>query len=165
MARESSETLGPPPEPLRIRTTLQPRGPAAAVILDEHQVARIGGATKSPPVRCTVNGHTFAGRIARMGGESLLGFNRAVREAVGVEAGDEIDLLVVLDPGPREVEVPDELVAALAEDERAKVAFAGLAYTHRKEFSRWVAEAKRPETRQRRVGETIAMLREGRTRS
>jgi hypothetical protein len=48
-------------------------------------------------VRVTVNGHTFTGRIGRMGGETLLGFNKAVRQACGVAAGDEIEALVILE--------------------------------------------------------------------
>lgn len=154
----------PSPEPLRIRTTLHPRGPAAAVLLDDDQVALIAGAAKTPPVRVTVNGYTFSGRIGRMRGETLLGFNRAVREAAGVAPGDEIDVEIVHDVGPRDIDVPDDLAAALADDPAARARFDALAHTHRTEFARWVAEAKLPETRGRRVGETLAMLHDGRTR-
>ncbi len=155
-----------PPEPgiLRIRAVLEPRGPAAAVILTEDQVARIAGSAKTPPVRVTVNGRTFAGRIGRRGGEILLGFNRATREATGVEAGDELLLEIVLDEGPRELEVPEDLAAALRGDEAARSAFDGLAPSHRKEFARWVGEAKQAATRERRAQEAVRMLREGRTR-
>lgn len=152
-------------EPVRIRATLQPHGPAAAIVLTDQQVARIGRGAKTPPVRVTVNGHTFSGRIGRMGGESLLGFNRGVREAAGVEPGQELELEIALDDAPREVTPPAELAQALAGDRVAREAFDGLAYTHRKEFARWVEEAKRPETRERRVAETLRMLHEGRTRS
>lgn len=150
-------------EPLRIRATLHARGPAACVILDEEQVTAIAGGQKTPPVRVTVNhGHTFAGRIGRMGDDILLGFNRAVRKAAGVQAGDVLDLEIVHDDAPREVEVPEDLAAALAGDDDARAAFAGLAYTHRKEFARWVGDARRPETRRTRVAKTLIMLREGR---
>ena len=149
---------------VRIRATLEPRGPAAAVVLTDEQVAAIGGGAKAPAVRVTVNGYTFEGRIGRRGGESLLGFNRAVREAAGVSAGDEIELSVVVDGAPRTVDVPPALEAAFEGDPAAREAFDALAFTHRKEFARWVGEAKRPETRDRRVAETLTMLHEGRTR-
>lgn len=152
------------PGTLSLRAVLQPRGPAAAVVLSDEQVAAIGGTAKTPPVKVTVNGHTFAGRIGRMGGESLLGFNRAVREACGVEAGQEIDLVVTLDDAPREVELPPALAAALERDADARARFDALAFSHRKEFARWLREAKRDDTRDRRVDETLAMLAEGRTR-
>jgi hypothetical protein len=151
-------------QPVRIRATLEPRGPAAAVLLTDEQVERIAGGAKTPPVRVTVNGHTFTGRIGRMGGESLLGFNRAVREAAGVDAGQELELEIVLDSAPREIDLPPELTVALAADATAREAFDALSYTHRKEFARWVGDAKRTETRERRASETIRMLHEGRTR-
>jgi Bacteriocin-protection, YdeI or OmpD-Associated/Domain of unknown function (DUF1905) len=115
-------------------------------------------------VRVTVNGHTFNGRIGRMGGETLLGFNKAVRQACGVTAGDEIEALVVLDDAPPQAEVPAPLAAALDADPAARAAFDALAPSHRKEFARWVSEAKRDETRERRIAETLRMLAEGRTR-
>ncbi len=153
------------PEPVRITTILQPRGPAAAVILTDEQVAEIGQGAKTPPVQVTVNGgYTFGGRIGRMGGESLLGFNKASRLAAGVEAGDEITIDVVLDAAPRDVDVPDDLAAALTADTAARAAFDALAYSHRKEYARWVAEAKRPETRERRIAETVTQVLAGQTR-
>jgi hypothetical protein len=84
--------------------------------------------------------------------------------ATAAEAGQELDLEIVLDSAPREVDVPAELAAALAADAGAREAFDGLAYSHRKEFARWVGEAKRAETRERRASETIRMLHERRTR-
>jgi uncharacterized protein YdeI (YjbR/CyaY-like superfamily) len=55
--------------------------------------------------------------------------------------------------------VPEALAKALAADDAARAAFERLAYTHRKEYARWVAEAKRDETRERRVAKTIEELR------
>lgn len=144
-----------------IRAVLQARGPAAAITLTDEQVAAIGQGAKTPPVRVTVNGHTFEGRIGRMGGESLLGFNKAVREACGVQAGDEVEATVVLDLGPREVEVPAELAAALGTDADARRTFDGLAYSRRKELARWVGDAAREATRLRRAEQALAQLREG----
>lgn len=40
-----------------------------------------------------------------------------------------------------------------------------LPYTHQMEFARWIEEAKRDETRERRVSQALQMLREGKTRS
>jgi hypothetical protein len=151
-------------EPLRIRTTLQPRGPAAAIVLTDEQVARVAGGAKSPPVRVTVNGRTLRLRVARMGGESMIGFSRAAREEAGVGIGEELDVEIALDDTPREVEVPADLGAALDGEPAARAAFEKLSYTHRKEFARWVEEAKRPETRERRVAEAVRMVQEGRTR-
>jgi uncharacterized protein YdeI (YjbR/CyaY-like superfamily) len=146
---------------IRLTTTLAKRGPAAAVVLDDDQVAVLGEGAKRFPVRATVNGHTWRTTVARMGEEFLVGLNREVREAASAEAGDEVEVTLELDTVPREVDVPAPLAAALAGDPAAKAAFDGLAFTHRKEYARWVAEAKRDETRERRVARALEMLRAG----
>jgi Bacteriocin-protection, YdeI or OmpD-Associated/Domain of unknown function (DUF1905) len=144
---------------LNTKTTLLERGQAAAVVLDDEQVAAVGEGAKRFPVVATVNGYTWRTSVVRMGGEFLLGLNREVREGAGVEAGDQVDLQLELDTEPREVEVPPALAAALAADSEALAAFEKLSYTHRKEYARWVAEAKKNETRERRVATTIEQLR------
>lgn len=150
---------------LQLTTTLVARGPAAAVVLDDEQVAAVGEGAKRFPVIATVNGYSWRTTVTRMRGEFLLGLNHEVRESAGVEAGDTVEVAIDLDIIPREVDVPEKLTTALAADPAAKAAFEGLAFTHRKEYARWVADAKREETRDRRVTETIQMLREGKTPS
>ena len=150
---------------IRFTTTLQPRGPAAAVVLSDEQVAGVGEGGKAFPVIATINGYTWRGRVSRMRGEYLLGLSREVRRGVGAEAGDTVTVEIALDAGPREVEVPAVLATALSADPDARAAFDALAYTHQKEFARWVSEAKKDDTRDRRVAQTTAMLHEGRTRS
>ncbi|MDO9357347.1 MAG: YdeI/OmpD-associated family protein [Solirubrobacteraceae bacterium] len=153
------------PAPVTITATLEPRGPAAAIVLTDEQVAEIGQGAKTPAVTVTVNGdYTFAGRIGRMKGETLLGFNKAVREAAGVEAGQTITVEVTLETAPREVELPDDLKAGLEAEPGALDAFAALAPSHRKEYVRWVTEAKREETRAKRVAEAVPMIAAGKPR-
>jgi Bacteriocin-protection, YdeI or OmpD-Associated/Domain of unknown function (DUF1905) len=143
---------------LTFKTTLRKRGPAAAVVLDDEQVAAVGQGAKRFPVRATVNGYTWRTSVARMGGEFLVGLNREVRDGAGVEAGDNVEVVLELDTAPREVDVPEALASALASDPTAHAAFDGLAFTHRKEYARWIAEAKREETRERRVAKALEML-------
>jgi hypothetical protein len=148
---------------LRLRATLEPRGPAGAIVLTDDQVARLGGG-KTAPVRVTVDGVTVQARVARMGGENLIGFSKKLRAELGVEIGQAVDVLIALDAGPRTVAVPAALADAFGRDAGARTAFEALAPSHRREFARWVDEAKREQTRQSRVEQTLQMLREGRTR-
>jgi len=150
---------------IRLTATLVPRGPAAAVVLEDEQVAMVGEGAKRFPVVASVNGYTWRTSVMRMGGEFLVGLNRAVRQEAGVEAGDTVDVALELDTAPREVVVPAALAYALTADPDARAAFDRLAYTHRKEFAQWIDEAKRDDTRQRRVVQALQMLREGKTRS
>lgn len=150
---------------LSFTTTLQKRGPAAAVLLDDDQVGVLGEGAKRFPVLATVNGYTWRTSVARMGGEFLVGLNQEVRKGAGAEAGDTVEVTVELDREPREVEVPAALATAFDRDPAAKSAFDGLAYSHRKEYARWVAEAKREETRERRVAKALEMLHDSKTLS
>jgi hypothetical protein len=150
---------------IQFTTQLQSRGPAAAVVLDDEQVAAVGEGAKRFPVAATVNGYTWRTSVARMGGEFLVGLNKEVRGGAGVQAGDDVEVVIELDTAPREVDVPEALAAGLASDAQAKASFDGMAYTHRKEYARWIAEAKTDETRQRRVQQALDMLRAGKTRS
>lgn len=146
---------------VRLTTTLAARGPAAAVVLDDAQVAAIGEGAKRFPVRATINGYSFRTTVTRMRGEFLLGLNREVRESAGAEAGDTVEVAIELDTEPREVDVPEALATALADDAAARATFDALSFTHRKEYARWVAEAKRAETRDRRVAKALEELRMG----
>jgi hypothetical protein len=151
---------------LHFTTTLLPRGHAAAVVLDDEQVAVVGEGAKRFPVVANVNDYTWRTTVTRMGGEFLLGLNADVRSgAGGVRAGDTVDVRLALDTAPREVEVPAALAGALAGDAVARAAFERLSTTHRKEYARWIDEAKRPETRDRRVARSLGLLRRGKTRS
>lgn len=148
---------------LTFKTTLQKRGPAAAVVLDDDQVNKVGEGARRFPVRATVNGYVWRTSVARMGGEFMVGLPREVREGADAHAGDAVEVTLELDTAPREVEVPEALAAALERDGAAKAAFDGLALTHSKEYARWVAEAKREETRDRRVAKALEMLHAGKT--
>jgi len=148
---------------IRLTATLEPRGPAAAVVLDAGQVAAVGEGAKRFPVVATVNGYTWSTTVTRMRGEFLLGLNREVREGAGVNAGDSVEVEIGLDDAPRQIDVPESLAAALERDSIAGAAFKALLYTHRKEYARWIEDAKRDETRQRRVQQALEMLRAGKT--
>ena len=149
---------------LRARLPLEARGPAGAFVLTDEQAAALGAGAKAFPVTVAVNGVTLPLRLARMGGENLIGLAKAARAEAGVEIGATYDVEIALDAGARTVAVPDDLAAALAADPAARERFDGLAPSHRKEFVRWVTEAKREATRADRVASTLEMLREGRTR-
>jgi hypothetical protein len=148
-------------EILTLTLTLEPRGPAGAFVLSDEQASAVGEGRKAFPVRVTVNGVTLPLRLARMGGENLIGLARAARERAGLSIGSAYRVEIAADTGERTVEVPADLAAALAGDPPARDAFEALAYSHRKEFVRWIAEAKREATRAQRVTRTVEMLRSG----
>jgi uncharacterized protein YdeI (YjbR/CyaY-like superfamily) len=118
-----------------------------------------------PAVAGTLNGTPFRGRLSVYGGVTYLGLNKEVRQAAGLEVGDDVEVVLDRDEAPREVEIPPELLAAFERDSAAKAAFDKLAFTHRKEYARWIAEAKKEETRERRAAKALVMLKGGETLS
>ena len=136
--------------PLQIHTTLLPQGPATAIELTDEQVELLGGG-KRAAVLVTVGDHSARLRLAVMGGQNLIGISKANRSTLGVEIGDTIDATIELDAAPREVEIPEDLADALAAAAGARNAFDALPYSQRKEHVRAILEAKRPETRERRI--------------
>ena len=113
--------------------------------------------SKRVPVKATVNGAVYRGSIVRMGGRYMLGIPKAFRDEAGISAGDNIVITLEPDTTPREVEVPADLTKAI---KRAglSAAWDKLSYTHRKEHVRAVEEAKRPETRVKRIEKAVDML-------
>lgn len=110
-------------------------------------------------VRGTLNGHEFASNLAAVGGgQHALLVHKATRAALGAAPGSVVQVSFRPDTAERIVEVPTELADALAATPVAGATFEALAYTHRKEYARWIAEAKKPETRTRRVAKAVAML-------
>ena len=117
-----------------------------------------------PPVKVTIRGHTWRTTPGVYGGVGHVVVNRSVKAATGVDAGDRVRVQMELDTEPRTVDVPRDLADALAADPSAKKAFAAMSFTHRREYVEWVEEAKRPETRARRISATVERVREGVTR-
>lgn len=145
----------------RFESTLEaPRPGGSAVIVPEEVVVGLGGGVR-PRVTGTLNGVAFSSNLMRYGGVVWLGVHKATMQAAGISNGDPVIVEMSLDETPRMVDVPPALQTALDANPDAKAKFDALAFTHRKEFAQWVAEAKKVETRDRRVTETIERLKSG----
>jgi hypothetical protein len=139
-------------------TTLLQNGNNVGIEIPDAVVAELGG--KRVPVRITIGGsYTYTNTTAVMGGRNLVGLSAAHREASGYGGGDVVEIEIVRDDAPREVEVPPALAAALEADPVAAAAWERLAPSRRKEHARAVTEAKAEATRDRRVEKAIAALR------
>jgi len=146
---------------MRFRATVELGGKTATGIeVPEDVVAALGSGSR-PAVTVTIGDHAYRTTVARMGGRFLVPLSAENRTAAGVAAGDQVDVDIAMDSGPREVTVPGDLAAALEQDDTARATFDGLSYTHRKEWVRWIEEAKRAETRATRLAKTVESLRAG----
>jgi hypothetical protein len=149
---------------IRFEGTLDatPRGRGGCLVeLPADILDALGGGSRFR-VKGTLDGVAFESSTMPLGGGRVcLGVHKATREAAGRTFGDRVTIELERDDASPEVEVPDELAQALSQDRVARTVYEGLSFTHRNEYARWVAEAKRPETRARRVEQTLEMLRAG----
>ena len=128
-------------------------------------VKKVFGTRARVAVRGTINGFAYRSSIFPMGADGchMMVVNREMRDGTGVQVGDTVRVLMEQDTAPRTVTVPPELKKVLARNKQAQDVFDKLSYTHRKEFARWVTEAKRPETRIERLAKVVPMLLRGQT--
>jgi hypothetical protein len=114
-----------------------------------------------PPVKVTIRGHTWRTTPGVYDGVGYVVVNRSVKAATGVDAPDRVRVEMEVDTEPSTVRLPADLRDALRADDAAWQAFQKLSFSHRREYVEWVEEAKRPETRARRIAATVARAAEG----
>ena len=90
----------------------------------------------------------------------MLGVLKNIREQIGKGPGDMVEVTVEKDEAERTIEVPQEFEKH-SKKEKVWTAFEKLSYTHKKEYVRWISEAKREETRANRIAKSVEMLRSG----
>lgn len=147
----------------RFEGTLQPGpGGGAFVGLPTAVLAGLGGGTRLR-VRGTLNGVAFRSSTMPVGGgAACVGVHKATREAAGAAFGDTVVVEIEIDEAPRQIDLPPPLARALAAEPALQAAFDRLAPSRRRELAGSVAEARRDETRDRRVARIVEQLREGR---
>lgn len=151
----------------KFEAKLQGKGPGNAwtFLPIPFDVEKTFGSKARIPVTGTINGFPFRNSLMPEGdGTHSMMVNKELQKAAKAVAGDTVAVVIELDAAPRTVNIPDDLKALLAKHRPAEAAFARLAYSHKKEFLDWVASAKKPETRAKRLEKTIEMLEGGKRR-
>ncbi|MBO9541080.1 DUF1905 domain-containing protein [bacterium] len=120
------------------------------------------GTKRQVPIKGTVNGVPLQGSLMPHGdGTFYLVIKQAIRDAAGVTQGDSVQISLEPDDAPRRNEVPEDLQQALQGQSEAGAVFEKLAYSHQKAYLDWIGEAKKPETRARRIEKALVLLSEG----
>jgi Bacteriocin-protection, YdeI or OmpD-Associated/Domain of unknown function (DUF1905) len=151
------------PAAVTFETTLSTTGNNTGIEVPDEVIDQLG-AGRRPPVAVDLNGHQYRSTVAVMGGRHLVSVSAAVRAATGLSGGDPIRVTLTVADTPREVDVPDDLAAALAADPLARAFFDGLSNSLQRYHVDQVAGAKTAETRQRRIDKAVALFLEGRKR-
>ena len=145
----------------KFKATIQPGIGGGAGVVFPYDVEREFGAKGLIPVKSTLDGIPYTGSLCKCGPEAhMLGVLKGIREQIGKGPGDTIEVVLWRDEEVRTVEVPADF-KTLLEKEDLFASFEKLSYTHRKEYCRWITEAKKEETRQNRLKKSIEMLRAG----
>ncbi len=132
-----------------------------AYVLFPYDVEKEFGTRGRVPVKATFNGVPYTGSLIKYGNPlHVLPMLKAIRQETGSGPGDVVKVEVWQDDQPRTLEVPAPFRRALEEGE-VSAAFDRLSYTHRREYCRWISEAKREETRSKRLQKAVEMLKKG----
>lgn len=132
-------------------------GGGAYVGVPDDVNAALGGGARIP-VRATFDGVDYRGSVVTMSGVRCIGLLKDIRQQLGKAPGDVVSVTLERDDTPRTVDVPEDLAAALAAA-GVRERFDALSYSHRREHVNAVVEAKKPETRARRVAKAVEMVR------
>jgi Domain of unknown function (DUF1905)/Bacteriocin-protection, YdeI or OmpD-Associated len=142
------------------KLTATPRGGGGTLVPVPKQVAAKLGLKGMPKIQAVIAGQPYRGSLMPMGdGTYCLGVLKSIQEAAGVGLGDTITVELEVDTTPRIVEPPADLARELARDKKAAAAWAALSFTNKKEMARSLEDAKKPETRERRLKQALATLR------
>jgi hypothetical protein len=142
---------------------LTPRGPKGAwtYMPIPFSVEEVFGSKARVPVSGTINGFAFRNSLMPEGdGTHSMTISKELMQGAKAAQGETVKVSMKFDDAPREVEIPSELAAALKLDKQAATVFATLSPSHKREFTDWVAGAKRAETREARAAKALEMIRE-----
>lgn len=150
------------PGPLEFTGTLERSDStgAACFVPFPHDLKATYGKGNLVPIRATFDGRVeYRGSLANMGGDcAVLLVRKDVLAQLGKGHGEPILVRVALDTSPREVTMTEDARRAIDADSTAAATWAKLSYSHRREYALWIEDAKRPETRQRRIAKMVEML-------
>jgi hypothetical protein len=148
----------------RFEAKLVGRGPGLAWVFLSipFDVQEVFGSKARVPVAGTLNGFPFQNSLLPNGdGTHSMPVNKELLAGARAAAGDTVAVVMALDTTTRTVAPPEDFEAAMRDSPAAEQAFARLAYSHKKEYVDWIVDAKKAETRARRIEKALAMLAEG----
>lgn len=142
-----------------IETNNDSGGAWVTLPFDVKSVYGTGGWVK---VKATFDGQEYRGSIADMGtGNHILIVTKEIRKVIKKDIGAKVSVTIEKDTSERQVEVPTELEELLKLNTSAAEFYETLSYTNRKEYANWISSAKRAETKEKRLKETLRRLNAG----
>ena len=133
----------------------------ASYITIPFDVPEVFGTKAQVKVCGTIDDYTFRGSLAPMGGgRHVMVIRKEIRHSIRKTFGEEVTVKLQLDLEPRTVFIPTDLEEMLQRNPELKMVFDKMSYSHRKEYVQWITEAKKTETRLRRLEKALEMLQQ-----
>lgn|SRR5690606_18197650 len=145
---------------MKFKTKIFTGGGNTAGFWIPEEIVKSFGKGKRVPVVVTINGYSYKNTITSYEGKFAIGVSMENREKANVKVGDEVEIDLQHDDKPRTVEVPKDMQKELDKNPKAKEIFEKLAYSYKKEYVRWINDAKKEETRISRLGKLNQMILE-----
>lgn len=158
--KERSEEIMPTTKRFKVLLEKDENSEATGISVP-FDVEKVYGTRARVPVRGTINGFPYRSSIFPMGGCHFMAVNKATRDGAKAKAGDTINVVMERDDEPRVITPPQDFARALKANKDAQATWGKLSYTHQKEYAGAIEEAKKPETRARRIEKAIAELAAG----
>ncbi len=145
----------------RFAAKIEAGGGGGAFVFFPYDVEKEFSTKGKVPVKATFDGVAYTGSLIRYGSpQHMLLVPKAIRTEIGKSPGDTVAVILWRDEEERILEVPEEFNRLMKKDDLLPF-FEQLSYTHRKEYCRWITEARKEETRAHRLEKAIQMLRDG----
>jgi len=111
------------------------------------------------PVTGSINGFPLKTSVFRTReNDRMLIVNKAMQRGSDIGLGDTVTVELHRDDDRCPRTVPPDVARALGRTRRVKDAFEKIPYSHQQRYLDWIGEAKRPETRARRIEQTVERL-------
>ena len=157
----SVRKLGKQMKKYKFKAKIEAGDGGGAYVLFPYDTGKAFATKGKVPVKATFNGVPYTGSLIKYGHRlHSLGMPKAIREQTGKGPGDIIEAVVWKDEEVRNVDVPAQFEKLMKKEALLPV-FKKLSYTHRKEYCRWITDAKKEATRLKRLGKAIEMLKTG----
>jgi hypothetical protein len=132
--------------------------PNSAALTFPYNAVEVFGTKGRVPVKLTIGEHTFRSSLAPMEGKHMMVFNLEMRQKTGYKAGDTIHVILEKDIEPREITFPEDVTEVIQTNPAAYKKLLSYSYSHKKEVMDWINDAKKPETRQKRIKKLLETL-------
>ena len=130
----------------------------ATYVMIPFDVKKAFGRKSHVKVKAWIDGFLYRGSIADMGEGNSLIVTKEIRRMLGKYPGDQVHIVIEEDKDERAIEIPADLKDAFRKNPEAVKFFITLSHSNRKEYVKWITDAKRQETRVKRLTMIIELL-------